>query len=217
MSNESNILSMGDFIVRIRYPESIEQGRLLVMLHGWTGDENSMWIFSPRIPKNYLIIAPQGITATQFGGFGWQDRTSQGWPSASDFNPAIEKLLDLLEYIDYPGVDPSKLDLMGFSQGAALAYAMTVANPGRINKLAGLSGFLPHGLDEKLTNGVLKGKKIFVAHGRQDELVPIDKAREVVQALKKAEAEVVYCEEDVGHKLSAGCFRGLNEYFSQTF
>jgi phospholipase/carboxylesterase len=205
---------MGDFIVRIRYPEGGGQRRLLVLLHGWTGDENSMWIFSPRIPKKYLIIAPRGISKTPLGGFGWQDANSKGWPSAADFNPAIDKLLNSLEDIDYPGIDSSNFDLMGFSQGAALAYVMAFAMPERIGKLAGLSGFLPDGFDAKSIPGVLSGKKFFVAHGRQDEMVPINNARSVVQALKDANAEVIYCEEDVGHKLSSGCFRGLNEYFS---
>jgi hypothetical protein len=39
-------------------------------------------------------------------------------------------------------------------------------------------------------------------------------ARRVVQELKNAAAEVLYCEEDVGHKLSSGCFRGMGEYFA---
>jgi hypothetical protein len=34
-----------------------------------------------------------------------------------------------------------------------------------------------------------------------------------VALLEKAGATVTYCEEDVGHKLSAGCFRGLESYF----
>jgi predicted esterase len=46
-----------------------------------------------------------------------------------------------------------------------------------------------------------------------DEMVPIGRARRVVKVMKNAGAEVLYCEEDVGHKLSSGCFRGLDEYF----
>lgn len=214
MSSETKIRQIGDLVARVRYPEGPGETRLLLLFHGWTGDENSMWIFSSRIPKNYLLIAPRGITRTPLGGFGWQEAKSNAWPNATNFKPAVEKILSLLENVDFPGIDPSKFDLMGFSQGAALAFAMAFSFPERIGKLAGLSGFLPDGLDEKITNGVLEGKKVFVAHGRHDEMVPIEKAREVVQALKAAKAEVVYCEEDVGHKLSAGCFRGLNEYFA---
>jgi phospholipase/carboxylesterase len=215
MSNSTKVEYIGDFVARVGYPEVSEPPKLLVMLHGWTGDENSMWIFSPRIPKYYLIIAPRGITRTPLGGYGWQESALDGWSTVSDFELAIEKLLNLIDSAESFGVDPLYFDLMGFSQGAALAFAITFAYPERVDKVAGLSGFLPGGLESKIGDSVLEGKRIFVAHGRQDELVPIAKGRAVVEGLKTAGAQVSYCEEDVGHKLSSGCFHGLNGYFSR--
>jgi phospholipase/carboxylesterase len=216
MSDETKIQHIGDFVVRERFPEGPGLKRLLLLVHGWTGDENSMWIFSSRLPKNYLLLAPRGLSSTPLGGYGWQDTVSKGWPRASDFTPAIEAIFNLVSSIDFPGLDISSFDLMGFSQGAALAYAFALTYPDKIDKLAGLSGFLPEGLDSEISLGALKGKKVFVAHGRQDEMVPISEARKVVQGLKDAKAEVVYCEEDVGHKLSSGCFRGMVAYFNET-
>ena len=102
---------------------------------------------------------------------------------------------------------------MGFSQGAALAYSLTLTHPEKVDKLAGISGFFPELQNGALLDGALKGKKVFVAHGLRDEMVPVDKARQVVKTLKKSGAEVTYCEEDVGHKLSSGCFRGMDEFF----
>ncbi|MCJ7536113.1 MAG: hypothetical protein MUO57_11320, partial [Anaerolineales bacterium] len=72
----------------------------------------------------------------------------------------------------------------------------------------------PKGLDKEILGSRLKNKKIFVSHGRADEMVPVDQARIVVQELKSAGSELIYCEEDVGHKLSAGCFRAMDDYFS---
>lgn len=215
MSGETSIQQIGNIVVRVRNPEDSNQSRLLIMLHGWTGDENSMWIFSSRIPKDYFLVAPRGITSTPLGGYGWQNATSRGWPAADDFRTAIETVLDLVDKIDYPKMDRAKFDLMGFSQGAALAYTIGLTYPDRVGKLAGLSGFLPEGLDDGIARGPLLGKKVFVAHGRQDEMVPVSKARQVVEGLKAAKAEVIYCEEDVGHKLSSGCFRGMSDYFTK--
>lgn len=216
MSGETDLNQIGEFVVRERSPEGPGPSRLLLMLHGWTGDENSMWIFSSRIPKDYYLLAPRGIARTPLGGYGWQDETANGWPRASDFKSATAAIIDLIDSIKYPGMDLSSIDLMGFSQGAALAYAFTFTHPDRVNKLAGLSGFLPGGLDSEIFRGALKDKKVFVAHGRQDEIVPVSEARQVVQGLKAAQAEVVYCEEDVGHKLSADCFRGMVAYFTNS-
>jgi len=216
MSGDTDIQQIGEIVVRKRNPEGPGQRRLLLLLHGWTGDENSMWIFSSRLPRNYLLLAPRGLASTPLGGYGWQSTSTTGWPKASDFKPAIEAIIKLVDSIEFRELDLSNFDLMGFSQGAALAYALALTHPEKIGSLAGLSGFLPGGLDSEISREPLKGKKVFVAHGRRDEIVPVSEARQVVQGLKDAKAEVVYCEEDVGHKLSSGCFRGMVSYFAHS-
>jgi predicted esterase len=54
-----------------------------------------------------------------------------------------------------------------------------------------------------------------MAHGTQDALVPVARARQARQILLEAGAQVTYCEDDVGHKLSASCFRGLETFFAR--
>lgn len=211
----ADTLTFGSWTVRQKEPEGLGSPKLLVLLHGWTGDENSMWIFTPRFPKEYLIVAPRGIYETPLGGYGWKKGTIQGWPSMSDFQPAMDALLDLLKRKYFPKLNVKEFDVVGFSQGAALGYSMALMYPDRIGKLVGISGFLPTDAEDWLDNKPLSKRKVFVAHGTRDEMVPIEKARQVVQVLKQAGGEVLYCEEDVGHKLSAGCFRGMDIYFSR--
>lgn len=215
MSENSSIVKIGDWVIRQRLPEGDGLHRLILLLHGWTGDENSMGIFTSRLPANYLVLSPRGISKTSLGGYGWERNGGRGWSSALDFEESIDSLLDLVRSIDMPELESDQIDLMGFSQGAALAYAMIFKHPDRIRKLAGLSGFMPGGLDEEIAAKKLRHKRLFVAHGRQDDMVPLEKARDVVRDLKAGGAEVIYCEEDVGHKLSAGCFRAMDDYFSR--
>jgi phospholipase/carboxylesterase len=213
MSEKTDILEFGDWVVRRRNFEGEGAHRLLLLLHGWTGDENSMWIFTPRLPSGYLILAPRGITRTPLGGYGWESAGGQRWTGAAEFQEAIKALFNLIHSVSRPGLQNNQIDLIGFSQGAALAYTMLLQYPEKINKVAGLSGFLPAGLEQDILKKELSEKKVFVSHGRQDEIVPIDQARTVVGELKSAGAEVIYCEEDVGHKLSLGCFRAMDAYF----
>jgi phospholipase/carboxylesterase len=213
MIGRTGLKKIGDIVLRERFPQGEGPHKLLILLHGWTGDENSMWIFISRIPEDYLVIAPRGLWRTPLGGYGWRKNGSADHSRALDFQPAIDVLSELISSLEYPGIEDQKFSLMGFSEGAALSFTMALKYPERFEKLAGLSGFLPSDLAAGVNAGLLNGKKIFVAHGRKDELVSVDKARSVVRVLKHAGAEVVYCEEDVGHKLSAGCFRGLGDYF----
>lgn len=211
----SEIQEVGDWILRIRNPKSLRPSKLLLLLHGWTGNENSMWIFTPRIPDNYLVVSPRGMYPTSLGGYGWRGGEIDGWSKIYDFKEAIEALLDLIDSEIVSFVQVEKFSLMGFSQGAALSYAMTLMFPQRIDKLLGISGFMPDGAEDYVDRGELQGKTAFVAHGRMDEMVPIQKARRVVNVLKQAGAEVIYCEDDIGHKLSSGCFRGLNKFLTR--
>lgn len=213
MSNETNIQKVGNWVIRQRVPVGKHPQKLLLLLHGWTGDENSMWIFTPRLPDSYVIISPRAPYSTPLGGFSWHSNKLKGWPVFEDFLPVVEELLNLVSSINVPNLNVDRFDLIGFSQGAALGYIMALMYPDKIGKIAGLSGFLPANTENEITTEVLTGKKVFVAHGKLDDMVPIDKARRVVQVLQLAGAEVVYCEEDVGHKLSAGCFRGMDAYF----
>jgi phospholipase/carboxylesterase len=84
--------------------------------------------------------------------------------------------------------------------------------PQRIRKIGILSGFVPSGADQYIERRPLQGKKIFVAHGTKDEMVPVDRARASMEILESAGAEITYCEDEVGHKVSLNCVRALRSY-----
>lgn len=217
-----NVIKFEQWTLRYHLPEGEGPHPVLLMIHGWTGDENVMWIFASRLSPRYLILAPRGIYPADEGGYGWEPRHGPGWPALENFRPAVDALLQMLDMLkassldgrpQFPDADFSKLSLMGFSQGAALAYTLALTHPERIQRLAGLAGFLPTDAERMVSPHPLQGKKIFVAHGSRDETVPVERARAAVKVLENAGAEVTYCEEDVGHKLAASCFHGLDRYF----
>lgn len=213
MSFNTQVKQVGDIILRERLAQGGGEHKLLVMLHGLTGDENSMWVFESRIPEYYRVISPRGLWETPVGGYGWREDIGVEHRRVEDFQPAINALNELISSVTNSYLDQQTFSLMGFSEGAALSYSMAIRFPERIDKLAGLSGFLPDDIPSSVPPGLMHGKKIYVAHGKNDELVGIEEARKVVDFFQQAGVEVAYCEEDIGHKLSAGCFRGLGEYF----
>lgn len=78
--------------------------------------------------------------------------------------------------------------------------------------IVSLAGFLPQGDLENL-NGI----PVYWGHGISDPLVPIEKAREAVQTLKRAGADVLLCEAQVGHKVGLECTRGLKDWLVKQF
>ena len=206
-----------DWTLRVRTPEQTP-ARLLLMLHGWTGDENSMWVFARNFPTDYVLLAPRAPHPAPQGGFSWRPprADSFGRPSLDDLRESAEALIRLVDAYAAKGqIDAGRFDVMGFSQGAALSNVLTCLYPHRIRRAGILAGFMPSGMEDIVAQKPLAGKPIFVAHGTQDNLVPIDRARASMTLLEQAGAHVTYCEAEVGHKVSADCLRGLESFFGR--
>ena len=178
-----------------------------------------MWIFTRKFPDDMWIAAPRGPHTVEGGGYSWRPLHSlqardRGLPTLSDLKPAADSLIRLVDNVSASiGVDATRFDVAGFSQGGALTNVLTLLYPQRIRKAAVLAGFMPGGTEDLLTRRVLDGKQFFVAHGLQDDLVPIERAQQAIELLEGAGAQVTFCEAEVGHKLSADCLRGLESYF----
>ena len=175
-----------------------------------------MWVFARDLPKQYWMIAPRAPHNAEPFGYSWRTVHPEtfGRPSFEQLLPAAEALIRLIdEYQASAGIDASVIDVMGFSQGAAMSSVLAFLYPQRIRKVGILAGFVPSGVDEYIPNQPLAGKKIFVTHGTKDEMIPVDRARASMEILKRAGAEITYCEDEVGHKVSLNCIKALRKYY----
>jgi phospholipase/carboxylesterase len=210
--SESFVIDEDGWIVRVQPALSSPPASLIIFLHGWTGDENSMGIFARGLRSSWCFFPRGPVKLTE--GFAWVN--NQSIPSAqfADFWPVAQVLFgEITRWIRTYALDNLPVYLVGFSQGAAMALSLAIRYP-LFQRTAVLSGFLPTGADEILQNKPLSGKEILIAHGRLDNVVPVDLARRTFQALDGAGAEVDYCEEDVGHKLSKNCFDRLKKFLT---
>lgn len=213
---KTEIIEFNNWTIRVR-PSAEANPRLLVMIHGWTGDENSMWVFARRFPPEFWMIAPRAPHAAEPQGFSWRppQPLNFGRPSLEMLLPSAEALIRLIdEYAASVKIEAQQFDVIGFSQGGAMVNVLGMAFPHRIRKMGVLAGFVPSGLDELIAQKPLAGKQVFVAHGTLDEMIPIDRARASMQLMEQAGASITYCEDEVGHKLSSNCLRALEEYLA---
>ncbi len=214
--SETALTAFQGWTLRVR-PATLQPARLMLLIHGWTGDENSMWVFVRKLPGRYWLVAPRAPFVTQPSGYSWRRPGPQPGkpPTLDDLRPAAADLIALVDaYALEHGIDAREIDAIGFSQGAALANTLALLYPGRIGRLGILAGFMPAGSEALIRDRPLEGRTFFVAHGTEDERVSIDEARRSIGLLELAGARVTYCEEAVGHKVSAGCMRALEAFFA---
>jgi phospholipase/carboxylesterase len=220
VTNKTQVITVDGWTMRVRLP-SIENPNILLMIHGITGDENSMWVFGRKFSNTNLILAPRAPYPAHTTGFSWRDLTK--YPLHADFGkPHLEMLFSSAEaliklteaYSESLNIEAHQIDVVGFSQGGAMVNVLGLLYPNRIRKMAVLAGFIPYGLDTYIAEKSLAGKKILVAHGTQDETVTLDRAQASVQLLQAAGAEVDFVQDEVGHKLGANGMQALEEYFA---
>lgn len=218
MTDEPKDLRIGDWRLNVRDAVGAGPHSAIFLMHGWTGDERSMWVFASRLPKEALLIAPRApypSISDEYGGYSWVRQRSSSLSVMQDFSAAQTEFNTLLSELSATREeDFSSFSLIGFSQGAAFCYAYALNQPERVQKLAGLSGFLPQGSQTLVEARPLQGKSLYIAHGSRDETVPVAHAHNARQLLQLAGAEVSYCESDSAHKLGTECFRGLAEFFA---
>jgi len=212
---EPQLVMFKNWTFRLHMPQEYS-GRMLLLLHGWMGDENSMWMFVRNFSTDIMMVSPRGVVPVREGGYSWRTIQPGTWGMATlkELRPAAEGMVSFLDdWTTSIGMKVDQFEVMGFSQGAAFTYSLASLFPARIRRFAALSGFIPVDAQALFTPEQFSGKPVFISHGRQDEKIPIEQSRQAVRKLEAAGAKVSFCESDAGHKVSINCLKELEKFF----
>lgn len=199
-----------DLVYRLR-PATRSGTPSFLLLHGFGGDEDVLWVIESALPRGGLVASPRGLFSAEGGGYAWVDGHLGPGDSLDDFDPARQALKRWIGSLAAQNaMAPDETYVIGFSQGSALAFSVSALGDFEPGGLAALAAYLPQG---DLSG--LKGLPIFWSHGTQDDKVPIDRARSDVQRLRAVGADVDYCESDSGHKVGIECMRALKAWLKE--
>ncbi|MCW7538448.1 alpha/beta hydrolase [Aquabacterium sp. A7-Y] len=111
------------------------------------------------------------------------------------------------------GIPASRIVLAGFSQGCAVTLMAGLRHGERLAGLVGLSGYLP--LADKTAaerSSINADVPVFLAHGRYDGVVPIDRAVATRDALQSLGYPVEWHEYDMEHSVCMEEIADLNQW-----
>jgi phospholipase/carboxylesterase len=212
--------SVSGLIHYVRLPEEANPSQpvpVVVMLHGWGGDESAMWLFKQVIPAKVAVVTPRALLDLGNGGHAWFYRNDPLHLSDPDsLLKAVTKLEHFLLSLPqlYP-VDPARLLLIGFSQGAAISNSLVMARPELVVGVALLCGMgfeLPELIPKAMS---LAGLPVFIAHGVRDEIVPLQVAQQACEMYRQLGAKVTYGEYNVGHKMHVQGTKDLRAWLAE--
>lgn len=194
-------------------PSHGQTHHILLLLHGHLGNENVMWILAKPLPKHFTMLSPRAPVKLGDNQYSWHEIKPQ-WPGLDHYQALTEGLLTRVDaWVKRHTPDVTGYDILGFSQGGVMAYALGILHPDRIRRIAAIASFLPQSWISHLNQKTLKDKRFFIAHGTKDEIVPVQKAHQAAQWLQENGADVTFCTADTGHKIRANCFNGLGTFF----
>ena len=159
---------------------------LMVLLHGagGAGDRILRRLGPAGEAAGIALLAPDSRDSTWDGIRGDFDQ------DVTFLNRALEKVFQIV------AVDPMRLAIGGFSDGASYAVSLGLMNGDLFNRIVAFSpGFF--------VDGPPYGKpKVFVSHGTNDSILPISRCgRVVVQRLRSRSYDVTFREFNGDHEI----------------
>ncbi len=157
---------------------------LAVMLHGAGGtSEHGMHLLAGLADdRGLIVLAPQSHDST------WDVIGAGYGPDVRAIDRALAEVFDQYR------VDPAKVAVGGFSDGASYALSLGITNGGLFTHIVAFSpGFNAPGGREGRPD-------VYVSHGTRDAVLPIDRcSRRIVPALERSGYDVTYHEFDGPH------------------
>jgi phospholipase/carboxylesterase len=173
---------------------------LVVMLHGAGGSAQGALrpLLSLADEVGLILVAPESRGRT--------------WDAIRDDFTADPRFIDRALALAFSkcNVDPKRVIVEGFSDGATYALSLGIANGDLFARAIGFSpGFV--------IPAAPRGKpKIFISHGRGDQVLPIEScSRRIVPALRQSGYDVDYTEFDGGHLVPPDIARKASAWIRQ--
>lgn len=195
--------------------------RLLLLLHGVGGNElNLLPVGEQLADAHTLVLTVRAPTAFGPMGFGFYEVDfSSGKPV---FNQAQQ--LDgqrlLLRFIHEAsvlyGIPAGQVYLLGFSQGAIMAYDIALTHPAQVRGVLAFSGrMLIESRQHHAPAADIRKVHFFLSHGRHDDKLPAFYADEAVTFLKTLNITPHYEAFEGGHEVTASGMIAAQKWLAQ--
>lgn len=176
-----------------------------MLLHGRGADENDLFpLLDALDPDRRLLGAtPRGPLSLPPGGAHWYAVQRVGYPDPATFFPTYGRLAAWLDgLLAEHEIEPSRLILGGFSQGAVMSYSLGLGpDRPRPAGIMALSGFMPTVEGFPLAVDRAPGLPVMIGHGSHDPVISVDFARLARQRLEAVGADITYRETPMGHQI----------------
>jgi phospholipase/carboxylesterase len=188
-------------------PDGSQDGATVaVLLHGRGSHGRDLLGLRAGLPSDTILVTPQAPHPAAPWGYGpgwaWYRYLGEDRIDESTLESSLDGLTDVLSALeDHVALRPGTVILGGFSQGGTTSLAYALRNPGRVDGVINLSGFLAHGLLDRAGPEASRGLRTFWGHGTADPAIPHAMAEHGRSALRQADAHLESHDYPMGHTI----------------
>jgi phospholipase/carboxylesterase len=198
-----------------------DQPPLLVLLHGIGSNEADLFSLAPYLDGRFLVASARAPVVMGYDAYGWFSIEFTPAGFVADVAQARASLRQLAvfigELVEAYSVDPRRVYLMGFSQGAMMSLSLMLSQPRMVAGVVAMSGRLPSELlAEMRDTEAFAGLPVLVTHGTFDQVLPVENGRAIRDALSKLPVALTYREYPMAHEVSQESLRDVAEWLTQT-
>ncbi len=188
-----------DFIHRWLPAADAPNALTVLVLHGTGGDENDLVPLAQELFPSASILSPRG-KVTENGAARFFRRLAEGVFDLEDLAVRTDELTAFLDDASTKyGFDREKVCALGFSNGANIAASMLMRRGAQLKGAILLSPMVPFEPD---VFPDLSKVSVFVGAGLADTMIPPDRARALVDALRRSGANVTDYWHPGGHTIT---------------
>jgi phospholipase/carboxylesterase len=177
-----------------------------VLHHGRGANERDLLSLADALDparRLYAVTPRAPLQLPGLPGFHWYVVPRVGYPDRDTFQAAFDALATFHDELwQRTGLGPERTVLCGFSMGSVMSYSLGLAaeRPASAGILA-FSGFIPTVEGREPDPEGRRRLRVFIAHGRNDPVIPVSFARSARERLERAGIAVEYHESDVQHQI----------------
>jgi phospholipase/carboxylesterase len=138
------------------------------------------------------------------------------WSDDEQAKTSRDKISDFIdEAVNHYPIDKNNINLLGFSQGTILSYAVALSYPEKIKNVIALSGYINLDIiSDGFQKKDLSHLSFYCSHGSVDQVIPVEWARRTPEILKKLNVDHVYEEFPVGHGVAPQNFYAFKNWLA---
>lgn len=195
-----------------------EKSPVLVLLHGVGSNERDLASLASHFDQRFAVVsvrAPLTLGTENYGWFHVKFTPEGPLHNQAEAETSRKLLTDFITQLRaQPGIDPSRVFVLGFSQGAIMGLSLAFTEPELFHGLIAIAGRTLQEVAAKAAPRKVS-PEVLLIHGKEDNKLPYFHAEATESVLKRAGYKYEFQSYEAGHELNEAMLQDIRAWLDR--